>query len=175
MIRTAWKSALYLVLAACGTALPKGEIEPIRKVLSDNRSLPFECVNYDAASDSCGSIVSRRISGDRIFYEATALLPGPGVDLVRVKMNVDFKIEGSRYCGNMRNADLRLEGKLSPGQRSLMQELVLADLISMGDVCGVYYREGGGYVSVTTDRAGRVVPHGVESVHFFKRPKKLRL
>ena len=175
MFRFAWKAALFLALAGCGTALPKGEVEPIRKVLSDNRSLPFECVNYDAASDSCEGIVSRRVRGDRIFYEATALLPGPEFDLVRVRMNVDFTIEGSRYCGNMRNADLRFEGKLSPGERSLMQELVLAELISMGDVCGVYYRESGGYVSVTTDRAGRVVPHGVDSIHFFNRPKKLRL
>ena len=175
MIRIACRAAALLTLAACGTALPKGEVEPIRKVLSDNRALPFECVTYDARTDSCRVLVTRRVSGERIRFEGVGLVQGPDSDLIRMKLMMDFRIEGSRYCGNMRNADIQLEGKLSPGERSLIEEVVLAELISMGDVCGVYYREGGGYLSVTTDRAGRVVPDGVDQVHFFKRPKKLRL
>jgi hypothetical protein len=167
-------SAALLLSAACAPSLPQGQIEPIRKVLSDNRSLPYECVNYDAKSDSCEGLITRRLQGDRIFYEATAVMPGPS-DILNTRMKVDFTIENGRYCGNMRTADLHFEGTLTTSQRSFLQELMLAQLISFGDVCGVYYRNGGAYVSVTTDREGRVMPEGVDTIHFFATPKRLRL
>ena len=63
MTRTLAKLIPILVLAACGTALPKGEAVPIQKVLSDTRGLPYECVNYDAASDSCAGIARRSVRG----------------------------------------------------------------------------------------------------------------
>ncbi len=172
--RIALLSVVLAGLTACGPTLPDLEVEPIRKVLSDNSALPYECVNYDLRSDSCEGLVTRRVKGDRIYYEALALVPGPS-DPINMRLKVDFKIEDTRYCGHMRDADLAFDGTLTPGQRSLLQELLLAQLISYGDVCGAYFREGEGYISVTTDRNGRLMPQGVETSHFFARPKPLRL
>ncbi|NNE79605.1 MAG: hypothetical protein HKN18_04955 [Silicimonas sp.] len=175
MTRFLAKFIPILVLAACGTALPRGEAVPIQKVLADTRGLNYECVNYDASTDSCEGLARRKVRGDRIYYDASFIFPGPNFDVIRMSMAADFRIEGGRYCGDMSDADIKIEGKLSAGQRSLIEEIMLAEMLSLGEVCGVYYRENGQYVSVTTDRAGRVLPDGVESVRFFKRPKQLRL
>jgi hypothetical protein len=163
------------VLAACGMAMPDGEIVPIQKILSDTRGLNYECVNYDAGSDTCEGIAHREVLGDRIFFDVSMIVPGPNFDIVQMQVSADFRIEGGRYCGDMSNADVRVEGELSAGQRSLIEEVVLAQLLSMGEVCGLYYRENGEYVSITTDRAGRVLPDSVEIVRFFEHPKDLRL
>ena len=174
MSRIAILPAVCFALASCGPAVPDLQVEPIRKVLLDNSALPYECVNYDSRTDSCEGLVTRRVKGDRIYYEALALVPGPAKP-VNMRLKVDFQIEDARYCGDMRDADLVFEGALTPGQRSLMQELFLAQLISYGSICGSYFREGEGYISITTDRDGRVTPQGVETSHFFARPKALRL
>ena len=167
--------APILVLAACAAPMPRGEAVPIQKVLSDTRGKNYECYNYDAETDTCEVIARRKVRGDRISYSASMLIPGPNFDIIRMNMDADFRIEGGRYCGNMANADFEIEGKLSAGHRSLIEEVMLAELLTMGEVCGVYYRENGQYISVSTDRAGRVHRDGVDVVHFLKRPKKLRL
>ncbi len=169
-------SALVL-LAACGApAMPVGEPVTIQKMLSDTRGRPYECVNYDVQSDTCEGIALRKVRGDRISYDVSMLIPGPNRDTVKVKIAADFKIEGGRYCGNLARADIRTEGRLTPAQRSLLEEIFLAELISIGDVCGLYIRDSSGrYTSVTTDRSGRVMRDGVEPVQFFSRPKRLRV
>lgn len=170
-------SALVL-LAACGapTVMPKGEPVSIQKMLSDTRGKPYECINYDSGSDTCEGIAKRRVRGDRIHFDVSMLVPGPNFDMIRIDIAAGFKIEGGRYCGTMANADIRTRGNLTPGQRSLLEEVVLAELLSMGHVCGHYVRDTSGrYTSVTTDRSGRVMRDGVEPVWFFSRPKRLRL
>jgi len=165
-------------LAACGgsATVPSGEQVSIQKLLSDTRGRPYECVNYDAGSDSCEGIARRSVRGDRIHYDVALLVPGPNRDTVTVRIGAEFQIEGSRYCGSLARADIRTEGQLTPAQRSLLEEVLLAEMILMGDVCGTYVRDTAGrYTSVTTDRAGRVLRDGVEPVQFFRGPKKLRL
>ena len=166
------------LLAACSApvSVPIGETVSIQKLLSDTRGRPYECVNYDARTDSCEGIAKRQVRGDRIFYDVSMLVPGPNADTIKVKIGASFKIEGGRYCGNLSRADIRTEGRLPPAQRSLLEELFLAEMISMGDVCGLYVQDASGsYTSVTTDRQGRVLRDGVEPVEFFRGPKKLRL
>lgn len=166
------------VLAACAapTVMPSGEPVSIQKMLSDTRGKPYECIKYDAASDSCEGIAKRRVRGNQIYYDVALLVPGPNFDTIKVNIGASFKIEGARYCGNLSRADIRTEGKLTPAQKSLLEEVFLAEMVSMGDVCGLYVRDGSGrYTSVTTDRAGRVMQDGVEPVLFFSRPKRLRL
>ena len=169
-------SALFL--AACGapTVMPSGEQVSIQKLLSDTHGKPYECINYDAGSDTCEGLAKRNVRGNRISYDAAFLVPGPNSDAVRVNVATDFRIEGARYCGNLVNADIRTEGRLTPAQKSLFEEVFLAEMISMGDLCGLYVKDGAGrYQSVTTDRAGRVMRDGVEPVVFFSQPKRLRL
>ena len=168
--------ALALLAACASPTMPSGEAVSIQKMLSDTRGRPYECVNYDPGSDTCEGIAKRKVRGDRIHYDVSMLVPGPNFDTVRVNIAADFKIEGGRYCGNLARADIRTEGRLTPGQRSLLEEVFLAEMISLGDVCGLYVRDSSGrYTSVTTDRAGRVMRDGVEPVWFFSRPKRLRL
>ncbi len=175
MIRHTWKAVIFSLLAACGSALPEGEVEPIRKVMADNRALPYECVNYDTGSDSCEVLVTRRVSGNNIRFLGTVLINLPEVGPTPVEVALPTLIYGDVYCTDMRNVDVRIKADLSPSARSLYEEVALAELVSMGEVCGAYYREGAGYLSVTTDRAGRVLPDGIDRSHFFRTPKRLRL
>ncbi len=172
-------SALFL-LVGCGgaspTVMPSGEPVSIQKLVSDTRGRPYECINYDPGSDSCEAIAKRQVRGDRISFDVSMLVPGPNADTVKVKIVADFRIEGGRYCGNLARADIRSEGNLTPSQRSLLEEVFLAEMISMGELCGLYVQDAaGGYTSVTTDRAGRVFEGGIEPVRFFSRPKRLRI
>ncbi|NNL72177.1 MAG: hypothetical protein HKP29_02320 [Silicimonas sp.] len=166
------------LLTACAapTVMPDGQPVSINKMLADTRGKPYECINYHAGSDTCEGIAKRRVRGDRIYYDVALLVPGPRFDKVRVNISANFKIEGGRYCGNMKRADIQAVGRLTPAQKSLLEEVILAEMISMGDICGMYVKDASGrYTSVTTDRAGRVMRDGVEPVWFFSGPKKLRL
>lgn len=168
-------AVLLSLLAACGTALPEGEPVPLEKVLLDTRLAPWECADYDPASDSCTILALREVRGGRLFYDARGLMEGPEGQPMTMRMKVDFAIEGDRFCGDMREAEIRFEGDLSPGTRGLMEELLLAELLQSGEMCNLYYRDAEGYLGVTTDRAGQVLPDGVERLHFFSAPKRLRL
>lgn len=167
-----------LFLTACGapTVMPSGEPVTIQKMLSDTRGRPYECINYDPSSDTCEWLSKVKVRGDRISFDGAMIFPGPNSEVIKLRVNASFKIEGGRYCGNLKNAEIRTEGDLTPAQRSLVEEVFLAQMISMGELCGTYVRDSAGrYTSVTTDRSGRVMQDGVEPVRFFSRPKALRL
>ena len=170
--------AAFSVFAGCTVApsLPEGETVSISKMLTDTRGRPYECFNYDAATDSCEGIAKRRVTGDRIHFDVSMLVPGPKFDMIKISISASFKIEGARYCGNMRNAEITAKGDLNPAEKSVLEEVILAQMISLGDLCGAYVRgPSGAYTSVTTDREGRILPDGMDRVWFFDQPRKLRL
>lgn len=169
-------AGLSVLVGCAATVVPEGETIAIQKLLSDTQGRPYECASYDVGTDTCSGLAKRTVRGDQISFDVSVLVPGPNADAVKIKIGADFVIEGGRYCGNLSRADLRAEGDLSPAERSLLEELLLVELIRLGDVCGFYLRDAsGGYNSVTTDRTGRVIPDGVEPVQFFAGPKTLRL
>ena len=84
------------VLSACAPTLPTGELVPVKMVLSETRGQPYECINYDAGTDSCEVISKNRVRGDLINFESTAMFRGPRNELIRMRMIADFEIVGSQ-------------------------------------------------------------------------------
>ncbi|MEO0944712.1 MAG: hypothetical protein AAFY06_07690 [Pseudomonadota bacterium] len=166
------------LLASCGTvsAPPEGEAVSIQKLLSDTNGRPYECFGYEEETDSCAAIAKRVVRGNTLGYNMSVLVPGPNWQAVKVNIDLDFQIVDGRYCGNYKQAEITSEGNLTPAQRSLLEELMLAELLMMGDFCEGYLQTPSGtYYSVTSDRLGQVYWDSSVPVAFFARPKKLRL
>lgn len=167
-----------VLLAGCGSvvAVPEGETVSIQKLISDTNGRPYECFGYDVATDSCAALAKRQVRGDQLSYDMTVLVSGPNSDAVKVNIDLDFQIVDGRYCGNYKRAEISSDGDLTPAQSSLLEELLLAELIRLGDFCEGYLQTpSGAYYSVTSDRLGRVYWESSVPVVFFSRPKKLRL
>ena len=70
------------LLAGLGACASNGELvaaKPVavKTLLSMNKGKPFECVNYDQATDSCEAINRIRVRSDRIYFSTEFLLVGP--------------------------------------------------------------------------------------------------
>lgn len=167
-----------VLLAGCGTvaAPPEGEAVSIQKLLSDTNGRPYECFGYDQETDSCAALAKRKVRGNTLGYNMSVLVPGPNRKAVKINVELDFQIVDGRYCGNYKRAEITSEGDLTPAQRSLLEELLLAELLMMGDFCEGYLQTpSGAYYSVTSDRVGQVYWDSSVPVAFFSNPKKLRL
>ncbi|MDJ0639226.1 MAG: hypothetical protein QNJ20_10350 [Paracoccaceae bacterium] len=167
-------ATLLLITAACAP-VPKGAAVPMKQLFSENSSRPFECTDYEASSDSCEGIARRTLRSNTVVYDAEFIMPRlPGVPgRPRVLVNMPFKLESTRYCGDFRTAKVQVRGLPS----SYNTDLAIAfktQLAKEGAVCTSYYRDGGGYVSVTTRPNGEPVRDGIGKVFFLSSPKKLR-
>jgi len=163
-----------LALAACGAPQPKGDPVPLKRLFAETPR--YECLDYEASSDSCEGISQRRVSGDRVHFDAEFLLPPtrniPGRPKVFIKAS--FKLEATRYCGNFRNAEVKVTGVPSSYATDLAMILKI-QMMKQGDMCTRYYRQKNGtYLSVTTRPSGSPVRNGISPVHFVNSPKKLR-
>ncbi len=163
-----------LILAACAP-VPKGEPVPIKLLFAENAQKPYECAEYDSRSNSCEAIAVRKVRGNRVEYRAEFILPRlPGVPgQGHVTVRAPFQIEGDRYCGNFRRSDVRIKGLPSSYATDLAIALKV-ELAKEGDICTRYYRDGAGYVSVTTKRDGSPIRDGTGPVVFLTQPKALR-
>lgn len=163
-----------LALAACGAPQPRGDAVPLKRLFAETPR--YECLNYEASSDSCEGIALRRVSGDRVYYDAEFLMPrAPNIPgRAKVYMKMSFKLEPTRYCGNARNADLKVSGVPSSYAIDLAMILKI-QMMKQGDMCTQYYRhKNGSYLSVTTRDNGATVRNGISPVYFMNSPKKLR-
>lgn len=164
-----------LLLAAACAPVPKGEPVPIKLLFAENAQKPYECAEFDARSNSCEALATRKVRGDRIDYRAEFILPRlPGVPgKGHVTIDMPFQIEGDRYCGNFRRSNVRIKGLPSSYATDLAIALK-AELAKEGDLCTSYYRDGSGYLSVTTRRDGSPIRDGTGVVVFLTQPKALR-
>ena len=166
---------VLLALAACGAApRPTGDPIPLKRLFAETPR--YECANYDASSDSCDGISFRRVSGGRVSYDTEFLMPSvsniPG--RARVQMSVSFKMEPTRYCGDFRNADVKVSGVPSSYAIDLAM-IFKAQMARHGEMCTRYYRAAdGSYLSVTTRPDGAPLQDGTAPVEFLTGPKKLR-
>ena len=179
-MRRVFSICAVLVLSGCAVSVPEpeGERVHIKQVLRDTSGRPYECNNYDPETDSCEVISRRKVSGERIFYDVRFLMPPHpqrGGDPLPINLKAAFVIKGDRYCGNLSRSELKIEADLSPSDRSLMEELLIAGLVELGNVCGAYYRDDKGYVGVSETLDGQIAPDSIDRIAFFPRPKRLRL
>ena len=87
-----------LALGACAAEEDLIEAKPVevQTLLSMNKGKPFECVNYDEATDSCEAINRIRVRSDKIFFSTDFLLVGPVGETVRATLDSDFTLPNRR-------------------------------------------------------------------------------
>lgn len=163
-----------LIAASCAP-VPRGEPVPIKMLFAENAGKPFECAEYEARSNTCEALAIRKVRGNRVDYRAEFIMPRlPGVPGIgKATIDVPFRIEGDRYCGTFRRSNVKITGLPSSYATDLAIALKV-QLSKEGDVCTRYYRNGAGYLSVTTRRDGTPIRDGTGPVLFVERPKALR-
>lgn len=163
-------------LAACAAPLPpKGEFVPIKQVFAENADKPFECVGYQAASDSCEGLGRSEVRGNTIV-SSTLFAIDIGVP-VQVRTVTRHPIVNGKSCGLIGRVKVTVEGADSPEGEAAITDMfsaMMTDLVS--DLCVAYYRSGEGYFVEATTLDGELV-EGVTDAgisRFFATQKKLR-
>lgn len=163
--------AMLVLLAGCAVApdpfeikvLPKGEQFNIRNILGAHPDKKA-CVDYQAATNSCASIITSTVEGDVMISSELAALKIPNSTVVQnVELKTRSMLEGDRAC--VRAEDVSVAGMdpisiaLLEGTREIINEVG-------GTVCGTYFRSGDGYVVSSFGANGAPVPPGDTQFQF---------
>ncbi len=151
--------------------LPKGEQLNIRNILAAHPNKKA-CVDYQAATNSCTSIITSTVNGNAlILSELTALRLPDTTAVQNVEVITRSTLEGDRACA--RGEDVSVVGS------DTMSTFLLAatrDKIKQfgGAVCGTYYRSGDGYVVSSVGANGQPFPPGDTKIQFILGDLSLR-
>lgn len=170
-----------LVLAALGGCAPtqtaavkvppRGELLSIRLIIAANPQKKA-CVGYQAATNSCASVISYTVDGDKMTaHETTALLLAGGGGTQYIQTLTRSTIRDGQAC-------TQADGVEVTG-RDEMSEFVLGEARSLhqqygGSICGTYYRSGDGYLVNRAGANGQTVPPGDVNFQFIAGEAKLR-
>jgi len=173
------KSVFLLVcmfVAGCSTApeTTRGEVVPLKRILSEMRDKPYECFEYKARNDTCSAIAKRSVSGDTLRMEVEFLQFLRGRGTVTVHIDSSFKMGETSFCGRLADADIRAESTVIPPH--IIDE-ILEDVKRRferdGLQCNEYLLDSEGqFFSRSKDASGRVTGPA-DRVWFFSEPKRL--
>lgn len=124
-------SAVLVILAGAN-------VQPIVDILAQSKSGKLLCSNPDAATKSCSSISSFKVSADGSVIETTEVLltPEPTITLT---MSIKTEVAGGSNCGvmtldDLRRGQVRTNGEaLSPDRNARVLERLET---SMGSLAG---------------------------------------
>jgi len=169
-----------LVLAALGgcarvqtaavQAPMRGELLNIRHIIAANPQKKA-CVGYDAATNSCASVITYTVDGDTMSaQETTALLLAGGGGTQHIQTLTRSTIRDGRAC--TQGDGVEVTG------RDEMSEFIRDEARSLyeqygGSICDTYYRSGDGYLVNRVGANGQTVPPG--NVHFQFIPGEAKL
>lgn len=167
-----------VVLAGCAApdpfvaqSLPKGEQLNIRNILAAHPNKKA-CVDYQAATNSCASIITSKVEGNTMISRELAALKVPNSTAIQnVEVVTRSMLQGDRTC--VRGEEVSVTG------RDTMSASLLGatrDLIAEfgGAVCGTYYRSGDGYIVSSVGANGQPFPPGDTKFQFILGDLKLR-
>lgn len=143
--------------------LPKGAQVDVRKTLAANPG-KLGCVDYEAATNSCASLISANVSGNKIFSrEAGVVLLPDGVNTQRIEVRTRSTVQGSKACAAA--DDISVAGK---DEISIFVLDITRGLIEQvgGSVCGIYYQSGDSYVVSSFGADGSPFPPGDSALRF---------
>ena len=171
-------TAALAALAACSApdpfevaALPKGEPLNIRDILAAHPN-KRACVQYEAATNSCSSMITSTVQGNMmISHERAAVKVPGGTQVQHVEVVTRSTLIGMKAC--VRSSDVAVTG------RDQMSEVLLGatrDLVAQfgGSVCGTYFRAGNGYIVSNVGANGQAYPPGDQRFQFITGEAKLR-
>lgn len=165
-----------LALTACAD-LPsdatRGAILPYSAVLAETTGRPWECLGYDAASDTCESVARTTRRGSTFTTEGSLGRSAGrgGFYALRATGEMDEK---GRVCFDPSDLDMRVGQGATTEEDRFITELTLGAMRELGRTCTAIYRQDDHYVAQSQTAAGQPVPGGRKTLHFFEHPKKLR-
>ena len=161
------------LLTACAITPQAGSEVPLRKVLADHAG-QFECIDYQAASDSCTALGRSRVEGDTVIE--TALYAFDEGLPAQVKVVSRHRFSGDSLCGLTAPVKITVTSEGTPQVNEAIKKLFAKAMNdSIPNLCTRYYRDGEGYINVTTDLKGSVVPDSAIKSRFFDEQKNLRV
>lgn len=180
IIKTVCVVAGLAVLGACAAGpegfvtktLPKGERLDIRALLAEHSGKNI-CVDYDAASDSCASIISAKLAGDQMVTREIGLVPLPEAGAAqRVDITSRSTIRDGRACVQAQDVTTSGRDEISGFLVEIARDLITQ---AGGTVCATYFRSGDGYVVSATGTDGRPFAQGDSALRFVEGQVKLRV
>ena len=179
IIKFVGAGALAVVLGGCvaspdpfaSQTLVKGEQLNIRNILAAHPN-KRACVDYQAATNSCASIITSTVEGNTMISRELAALKIPNSTSVQnVEVVSRSMLQGDRAC--VRAADVSITGRdaMSASLIGVTRELINE---FGGAVCGTYYRSGDGYVVSSVGVNGETFPPGDTKFQFIMGDLKLR-
>lgn len=161
-----------LALAACAVPPEKGALVPIREVFLTHAG-QFECLGYDATSDSCEGLGRSEVRGNTIT--TTTLF---AIDIgapTQITTRSRHTITGNKVCGASAPVDVQVKSAGNAENEALIAEMmkVMAE-DTMSGICITYYASGAGYIAEATTLSGERLPDYDTVTRFFPEQKKLR-
>lgn len=151
--------------------LPKGAQVDVRALLAEHPKEKI-CVDYRAASNSCGSFIYASLKGDEVVArEVGALLLADGTGTQNIEVVTRSTVQDGRACA--RASDISVTGldEMSEFVQGSTREMIAQ---FGGQICASYYRAGEGYVVSTTGANGQPVPPGDIRIRFGPENATLR-
>lgn len=151
--------------------LPKGEQLDIRNILAAHPNKKA-CVDYQAATNSCASIITSTVEGNIMTSrEVGTLLLADGSGTQRIEVMTRSTLRGEQACVRAGDIDIVGRDEMSAFVRTSTRELINS---FGGAVCATYYRAGDGYVVSKVGTNGKPFPPGDTRFQFILGEAALR-
>lgn len=143
--------------------LPKGEEVDVRKMLAANQG-KIGCIDYEAATNSCASLISVKVSGNSVLAREVAAIGTPdGSGTQRVEVLTRSKIRGNSICAKADDISVAGRDEISIFLLDITRGLV--EQVG-GSVCGQYFQSGRDFVVSSVGANGSSFPPGDSALSF---------
>ncbi|MCF2905301.1 hypothetical protein L0666_09890 [Octadecabacter sp. CECT 8868] len=160
-------------LTACMTPLPSPEeVIPFSQVLAETEGRPYECSEYDAATDTCDAITTTQITGPGRYFSRTTFFVDPSLPALEGALALYDR--GDAVCGNMANSELSFSGDVGFAQE-LMLASIESEFATLGEICVVYTKTENGYRTQVISGPDLAFEDPIDDYQFFASPKPLRI
>jgi len=167
----------FVALSACATpATPPAPILdgapiPFSQVLAENVDRPFECLGYDARTDTCEEVSTFEALGNGQYIATSTTLFGPSFPPIIITTKLSEN--GDMVCFDISEISFSVKG-----ESDLSTELALASIENefknFGETCGVYVASETGYTAQIVRGPDFALADPPVELRFFAREKGLR-
>ncbi len=169
----------FALTGLLATSVAAGDFVPVGQVIRDMRDTPYECADYDPATDSCSSVSIMRWEEVYLLNTSWFALPNSGGVPWVFEVDTDYEVVMGWGCRG--NASAVAVAYSSGGQPELGEtyaQQIRAQLVAGADPdepCAGYYQTGPGrYRLEFRHYTGERAQQAATEVQFFAAPKAVR-